>query len=119
MYGINTVKRYLYVNLYAWLLLFGATIIALIPLYKITFWLIIPQALAALGMIRFAVKILMFFPHKQREYKLLVERNAESLRRDSFWCYADSPCGRLLMRLVLKDLGYTYDTYKSIVKEYK
>lgn len=119
MYGINTTKRYIYVNLYAWVLLIGAVIIGLIPLYKFSLWLIIPQAGAALAMIIFAIKILRQFPHKKREYALLMERNSDALRPDSFWCYADAPCGRLLMSLVLKDLGYDRDTYRSIVKKYR
>lgn len=118
MYGIGTVKRYLYVNLYAWVLLAGAAAIAALPLYLISLWLIIPQGAAVLGMSIFAIKILMQFRHKQREYELLMERNGETLRPDSFWCYADVPCGRLLMWLVLKDLGYDRDTFRSIVKQY-
>ncbi|MDE6297688.1 MAG: hypothetical protein K2L89_07545, partial [Muribaculaceae bacterium] len=91
---------------------------ALLPLYKITSWLIIPQTAGALGMTVFAIRIMMQFPRKRREYKLLMERNYDSLRPDSFWCYADAPCGRLLMWLVLKDLGYDRSTYRNIVKRY-
>ena len=119
MGGISTTKRYIYINLYAWILLIYSVIIALIPLYKITVWLIALQAAIILPMTIFAIQILKQFPRKQREYRLLIERNKEQLRPDSFWLYADAPCGRLLMWLVLKDLGYNRSIYRSIVKKYK
>lgn len=118
MPGINTTTRYLFINLYAWILLLGAAIIGITPLYKINLWLIIIQVAGGVTMTIFAIRILMQFPRKRREYDILVERNSEELRPDTFWCYADVPCGRLLMWLVLKDLGYDRKTYRDIVKQF-
>lgn len=76
------------------------------------------QAVAVVPMTVFAIRILRQFPRKKREYQLLIERNDDTLRPDTFWLYADAPCGRLLMWLVLKDLGYNRDIYNEIVKKY-
>ncbi len=118
MKGISTTKRYLYLNIYAWILLSGAFLLGIIPLYRLNIWIILPQVITVAGMGVFAIRILMQFPRKKREYQQLMERNSKELRPDTFWCYADAPCGRLLMWLVLKDLGYPRSTYHSIVKKY-
>ena len=55
------------------------------------------------------------FPHKIREYKILRNRVHLCYRDDLFKMYMDSPCGRLLVKEVLKDFGIE-DRYTSLLK---
>lgn len=41
---------------------------------------------------------------KKRRYKKLIDANKDSFKLDSFEEYMKAPCGRLLVKLVLKDL---------------
>lgn len=111
---ISTFSRFIYLNAYAFLLLFMGTGMALIPLYRISPWLSALQAIPVLACLVNALKIFGSWKDKGRKYRILMERNSESFRPDSFAEYMQAPCGRLLVHIVLKDLGKS-DMYRSLL----
>ncbi len=104
MKRINTIKRYLYLNIYAFLLLAAGGCIGCLAVWRISLWLIIPQAIIALTCFHNAMRILSTWNDKKRKYALLMQRNANGIRPDTFTDYMQAPCGRVLAKIVLKDL---------------
>lgn len=116
--SIATFGRYLYLNAYAFLLLFLGIGIAFLPLYRFDrWWLIAIQVIAVIVIEKGALGIFQAWEDKKRKYHVLMERNAEKIRHDTFSEYMKAPCGRLLAKLVLKDLGKP-EEYKNL-KKYK
>lgn len=107
MQQINTVKRYLYLNFYAFLLLAAGGCVGGLPFWRISLWFIVPQAIIALTCFRNAIRILSTWNDKKRKYALLMQRNVNGIRPDTFTEYMQAPCGRVLVKIVLKDLGYS------------
>ena len=97
--------RFLYLNTYAFLFLFCGIIVAVIPLFKVTKWFIIPQLIIGLFCIGQALKLLSTWKDKKIKYEILVGKNKNIFRPDSFKIFMQAPCGRLLTKAVLKDLG--------------
>lgn len=52
---------------------------------------------------------------KKRRYKKLIEANTGCFNPDSFKEYMQAPCGRLLVKVVLDDLGKK-ELYKKLKK---
>lgn len=102
--GISTVSRFLYLNTYAFLLVFGGGGIACIPLGGFSRWLILPQVFGVLLCWMGAYRIFRSWHDKKRKYRLLMTRNSVKIRPDTFKEFMQAPCGRLLVRVVLKDL---------------
>ena len=107
---IATLPRFLYLNSYAFLLFFmGAGVVA-VPLYAVCKWWLVPQLLLLAICWKGAFGIFRSWSDKKRKYALLMQRNAVELRPDTFTEYMQAPCGRLLAKTVLRDLGI-YDQY--------
>ena len=116
--SISTIPRFLYLNSYALLLLLVGGGIAFIPLYKISWWIILGQLAAIIPCINGAIKILRSWPDKKRKYSMLMQRNSNSIRPDTFTPFMQAACGRLLVRIVLKDLGksHEFNSLKPLTK---
>ena len=52
---------------------------------------------------------------KKRKYQILITRNNDTFREDTFSEYMKAPCGRLLVKLVLRDLGIS-NQYCGLLK---
>lgn len=119
MESINTPWRKLYLNSYAYLLILTAVGVAVLPLciWGFKWWLALAQCAGVYIAIRGAVTILAAWPDKQRKYEILMEKNRDELRPDTFRQFMDAPCGRLLARVVLVDLGYPRGTYRRVKRE--
>lgn len=111
--SISTLPRFLYLNIYALLLFAIGGGIVFIPLYKTSWWLVALQAAVALPCFNGALKILKSWKDKKRKYSMLMQRNADGIRPDTFSPFMQAACGRLLVRIVLKDLGRK-DAYESL-----
>lgn len=97
--------------------MFCGIVIALIPFFKISKFLIIPQVFLCLFFLIKSEKLFSTWKDKKIKYKILFEKNKNEFRPDSFKIFMQAPCGRLLTKLVLKDLGLS-DKYKEL-KKYK
>lgn len=112
---ISTFGRFVYLNSYAFLLLFAAVGIACIPFWNLSLWCLIPQVILVLYMLASGYHILSAWTDKKRKYTILMERNKKCLRRDTFYEYMQAPCGRLLVKVVLEDLGHP-EYYSTLLK---
>lgn len=112
-----TFIRYIYLNTYAYLLLLAGIGIVFIPLHSFHRAFLIPQIIAALFFINLGIKILKRWKEKKRSYHILIERNSTKIHHESFKEYMQAPCGRLIVKVVLKDLGESRQ-YKILKKRY-
>ena len=94
----------MYLNAYAFLLLLVGIGIMLLLGYRISWWLLVPQAIVALPCFKGASTIFASWKDKKRKYDLLMQRNAEQFRPDTFTEFMHAPCGRLLAKIVLEDM---------------
>lgn len=109
--GIATLRRFLYLQSYAFLLIAmggGIALIILLLYNQLSIWLIGLMAAAGLLCLKGGITILSSWPDKKRKYQILIERNAVNFRPDTFTEFMQAPCGRLLSRIVLKDLGISH-----------
>lgn len=113
--GISTFPRFLYLNLYAILLAVIGITVVFIPVYKISWFCVIAQVIIVFVCIKGAYGIFSSWDDKKRKYIILCERNKDKIRYDTFSEYMSAPCGRLLAKIVLKDLGHS-EEYKVLQK---
>lgn len=112
---IATPARFVYLNLWAFFLLFLGIGVALIPCYKVGTLLLVVQIITVFFIEKGAVKIFYTWDDKKRKYVVLMERNRSQFRPDTFDEYMQAPCGRLLVKVVLKDLGMP-ERYEELKK---
>ena len=116
--NIATFGRFVYLNAYAFLLFIIGVGIAFTPIYKSGhWWLVAAQVVTVFIILKGSVEIFKSWNDKKRKYHVLIERNAETLRPDTFSEYMKAPCGRLLVKIVLKDID-KQNEYKNL-KKYK
>lgn len=102
---MRKVARFLYLNFYAFLfLLLGTGFLLCHFVLEGTVWLII-QLILAFVCFFIGFNLLGMWEEKQRMYKILFQRNKNGFRPETFKVYMDAPCGRMVSRIVLKDLG--------------
>ncbi len=106
--------RFLYLNTYSFLLLFCGIFTVLIPLFRISKWLIIPQLIVSLFCLKQAAHLFLTWKDKKIKYEILMGKNKNEFRPDSFKIFMQAPCGRLLTKAVLKDLGLS-NKYKELL----
>jgi hypothetical protein len=105
--------RFLYINIYAFLVSALGILVALIPLYKITWILFIFQCLIAIKLFMISAQIFSTWDSKKREIELLKNRNSSQFRPDTFKIYMQAPCSRLVVRAALSDLNLR-SNYKEL-----
>lgn len=113
VYSIASFKRFMFLNIYAFILIGFALIIAFLPLYKLSWLCLLIQYPFSLGLAYWGIDIISRWDRKVRDYNLLIERNMHEFRPDTFMGHMTAPCGRLLTKIVLKDLGYE-DKFKGL-----
>ncbi len=112
---ISTFPRFLYLNVYAFLLVFGGIGIAFFPCFRIGWWLVALQVVIVLVCLKNGIKIFRSWSDKKRKYEILMQKNSAEFRPDTFTEYMQAPCGQLLAKIVLKDLGKTHK-YRELLK---
>lgn len=80
-----------------------------------SFWWLILQGCVFIVCIAFGMHLLSMHDDKQRQYEILFERNKKEFYPESFSIYMDAPCGRKVVRAVLKDLNKSHE-YKNLLK---
>ena len=111
----KNIVRFLYINLYSIILACAGILVLAIPLHQISLWFLGAQIIIALGLISTAIKLFSAWDHKKREIALLVGRNNHEFRPETFEKFMQAPCGRLVVRQALADLGMQKE-YKSLLK---
>jgi len=107
--------RFLYLNIYSFLI-FCAGILALaLPFYFITKWTLVVQAIIAIKLFMISGRLFSSWEYKKREIDLLVNRNKAEFRPDTFEIFMQAPCGRLVVREALRDLDMQ-ERYGTLLK---
>lgn len=97
--------KFIYLNIYAFLLLFCGILTGFLPLFKISKFLIIPQAIIILFFLKQSFQLFSTWRDKKIKYQILIKKNQKEFKPESFKIFMQAPCGRLLTKTVLKDLG--------------
>lgn len=79
--------------------------IIFLPLHNVSSYLIYVQIILALFCLKVSIGILRTWKAKKRRYNKLIQENISCFNPASFEEYMKAPCGRLLVRVVLEDLG--------------
>lgn len=111
---MHKTSRFIYLNTYSFLLLICGIAAAVAPLYKVSMLLVIPQVFICFVCFKQSYRLFSTWGEKKRKYAVLMERNKEHFRPDTFEAYMQAPCGRLLTKAVLKDLGES-KRYKELL----
>jgi hypothetical protein len=111
----NDVARFLYLNIYSFLIVCAGILTLIAPFYFITKWTLVVQGIVAIKLFLISGKLFSAWDAKKREIDLLVKRNKDEFRPDTFEVYMQAPCGRLVVREALRDLG-TQGEYKTLLK---
>ena len=106
--------RFIYLNTYSFLLLFCGIIFVIVPLFKVSKWLIIPQIFIGLFFFYHSFRLFSTWNDKKIKYEILIGKNKNEFRPDSFKIFMQAPCGRLLTKSVLKDIGCR-ERYKELL----
>jgi len=109
------VSRFLYLNIYSFLTVVAGILALIAPFYMISKWTLILQAIAAVKLFIISGKLFSTWEYKKREIDFLTKKNQRELRPDSFDVFMQAPCGRLVVRQVLRDLN-RQNEYKSLKK---
>lgn len=101
---IQTPYRFFYLNAYAFLLLFVGGGIGCLIFFVHPLWLRLILGVFCLLCLYESSRIFGSWHDKKRKYNVLMQRNAQGLRPETFREYMNAPCGRLLVRIVLTDM---------------
>ena len=110
-----SIGRYLYLNFWG-LLLITISLIFSITLFLIDYSYFIPIPIIVILICLYGgCNILKTWNDKKRKYHILITKNEKHFYPESFKEYMQAPCGRLLVKIVLKDLN-KLDQYKNLNK---
>jgi len=109
------VSRFLYLNIYSFLIVCAGILTLLLPFWLITKWILVAQGIAAVYLFSISGKLFSTWGAKKREIDLLVKRNKNGFRPDTFDIYMQAPCGRLVAREALRELNMRGE-YKTLLK---
>jgi hypothetical protein len=115
MYKKFDASRFLYLNIYSFLIVFAGILTLAMPFYLINRWILIIQAIIAIKLFMISGRLFSTWGNKQKEIDILVKKNQVKFRPDTFEIFMQAPCGRLIVRQVLRDLNKP-DEYKSLLK---
>lgn len=85
-----------------------------LPLRKVLPFLLIPQIIISFLLFYYSVKLFSTWKDKKTKYKILLAKNKDGFRPESFKIFMQAPCGRLLTKAVLKDIGLK-SKYKELL----
>jgi hypothetical protein len=88
------------------------------PFYTISKWIFVIQAIAAIKLFVIAGKLFSTWEDKKLKMDILIKRNQDKFRPDTFSVFMQAPCGRLIVHYVLRDLNKQGE-YKSLLKMQK
>ena len=107
--------RFLYLNIYSLLLVLAGALAFLLPFYRINAWILVIQGIIAIKLWLVAGKLFLTWDDKKVKREILVGKNRDQFRPDTFDVFMQAPCGRLLVRSVLAELGKSNE-YKNLLK---
>jgi len=107
--------RFLYLNIYSFLIVCAGILALVLPFYSITKWTLVIQAIIAIKLFMISGRLFSSWEYKKREIDLLVNRNKTEFRPETFEVFMQAPCGRLVVREALRDLNMQ-EKYKVLLE---
>ena len=101
----KSLARFIYLNIYGLILLGLALIVLAIPTLNLSVLLFVLKCLLSLFLAYNGIFILSQWGEKKKHYRQLMSINRNRIKVESFESFVQTPCGRLLTRVVLSDLG--------------
>ena len=101
--------------MYSFLLVCAGILSLAIPFYLFSKWTLVLQGIIAICFFSTAGKLFSTWDFKKREIALLVNRNRNEFRPETFEIFMQAPCGRLVVRQALQDLNMQRE-YKPLLK---
>ena len=111
----NHLLRFLYLNIYSFLIVCAGILALIAPFYRISRWTPVIQAIAAIKLFMIAGKLFSTWADKKIKMDILIKRNRDEFRPDTFSVFMQAPCGRLIVHQALRDLHKQHE-YKSLLK---
>ena len=102
--ALRKIARFIYLNTYAFLLMVCGIATAVLPLRKVTPLLLIPQIIVSFVLFYYSTQLFSTWKDKKIKYGILLAKNKEGFRPETFKIFMQAPCGMLLVKSVLKDL---------------
>ncbi|MDR0321624.1 MAG: hypothetical protein LBI28_08980 [Treponema sp.] len=106
---------FLYLNIYSFLIICAGILILVLPFYTITKWTLVVQGIIAIKLFTIAGKLFSAWEDKKEKIDILIKRNQDEFRPDTFDVFMQAPCGRLIVHYVLRNLN-KQEEYKSLLK---
>ena len=107
--------RFLYLNIYSFLLAGAGILVLALPFYLLSKWTLVIQGIAAVKIFLISARLFSSWESKNREIELLVNRNKNEFRPDTFTVFMQAPCGRLVACEALRILN-KQEQYKTLLK---
>ena len=85
------------------------------PFYKISKWILIAQGIIALFLFVTGCNLLSAWDDKKIKTAILLGKNKDEFRPDTFEVFMQAPCGRLVVCEALRDLNMQ-EQYKTLLK---
>jgi hypothetical protein len=85
------------------------------PFYTISKWTLVIQGIVVIKLFTIAGKLFSTWDDKKLKIDILIKRNQEEFRPDTFGVFMQAPCGRLIVHYVLRYLNKRGE-YKSLLK---
>jgi membrane protein CcdC involved in cytochrome C biogenesis len=101
--------------MYSFLIVCAGILMLVAPFYRMSKWTLVVQAIIAVKLFMIAGKLFSAWEEKVKKIDMLAKRNRDEFRPDTFAVFMQAPCGRLIVRQVLRDL-HKQDEYKSLIK---
>ncbi len=111
---MNKIFKFIYLNTYSFLLLFCGIICILVPIYKVSKIFFIPQVIVFFIFFYYSVKLFSTYKDKLIKCDILLKKNKDEFRPETFKIFMQAPCGRLVTKSVLQDLNQK-DKYKELL----
>jgi hypothetical protein len=109
------VLRFLYLNIYSFLIVCAGILTLAIPFYLLTKWVLVLQVIIAIKLFMISGRLFSSWEHKNREIDILTKRNEKEIRYETFEIFMKAPCGRLVVHQVLHNLN-RQEEYKVLLK---
>lgn len=109
------ILRFLYINIYSFLIICTGILVLILPFYRITLWILLVQGLIAIYLFNISLKLFSTYNDKLIKIKILLGKNKNKFRPETFKVFMQAPCSRLMVRYVLKIMNKR-DEYKNLLK---
>ena len=111
---MNKIFKFIYLNTYSFLLLFCGIICILVPIYKVSKIFFIPQVIVFFIFFYYSVKLFSTYKDKLIKCDILLKKNKDEFRPETFKVFMQAPCGRLVTKVVLFELNLK-EKYKELL----